>query len=95
MDAAFYVGLIHVRDAAVWQEYVSQVGVTISLYGGEVIFRGVREAVMSGEMTFEKVVTLRFADVASAKRWHDSPEYQRLISIRDAGADVTLVLYSN
>ncbi len=93
MPKVFFVGLIHVRDEAIWQSYVSQVGAVIAQYDGVVLFRGEHVAQMSGSMTHEKVVTLQFADVASAMRWHDSPEYQRLISIRDAAADVTLVLY--
>lgn len=91
---AYYVGLIHVRDEVHWEHYVSQVGETIAQYGGRVIFRGTQKKVMAGALHEEKVVTLQFADVAAALRWHESPEYQRLILIRDAGADVTLVLYS-
>jgi uncharacterized protein (DUF1330 family) len=94
MSPAFYVGLIHVRDEALWQTYVSQVGATISQYGGQVIFRGAKAQVMSGTLSHEKIVTLQFADLACAARWHESPEYQKLIPIRDAGADVTLVLYT-
>jgi uncharacterized protein (DUF1330 family) len=93
MSNAYFVGLIHVRDEAIWQSYVSQVGAVIAQYSGVVLFRGQQVALMSGSMPHEKVVTLQFADIASAMRWHDSPEYRRLIPIRDAAADVTLVLY--
>jgi uncharacterized protein (DUF1330 family) len=94
LSPAYYVGLIHVRDEAQWQVYVSQVGATICQYGGQVIFRGAKAQTMSGALAEEKIVTLMFADLAAATRWHESPEYQKLIPIRDAGADVTLVLYT-
>jgi uncharacterized protein (DUF1330 family) len=90
---AYVIGQIHIRDASRWQEYVSHVGGTIAQYGGEVQFRGERAAVFSGEYPFERAVVIKFADLAAAKRWHESPEYQRLIPIRDAAADVTLVSY--
>jgi uncharacterized protein (DUF1330 family) len=93
MKPAYFVGLIHIRDQVSWQAYVSQVGETIARYGGEVLFRGTRVQTMSGDLPYENVVTLKFPDHAAATRWHASPEYQRLIRIRDAGANVTLVLY--
>ncbi|MEI6737179.1 MAG: DUF1330 domain-containing protein [Pseudomonadota bacterium] len=99
MTAAYYVGLILIRDAEKWQEYMRQVGSTITQYGGVVVFRGVKHQDMAGEgiadaIPHSDVVTLQFADIASARRWHDSPEYQRLIRTRDLGADVTLILYA-
>ena len=92
---AFCVGQIHVRDVAAWEEYCDRVGNTIKQYGGEVLFRGQRERIFSGNMLHDKVVVLRFEDIVAANRWHDSPDYQSLISIRDQGADVTLVLYES
>ena len=93
MKPAYFVGLISIRDQVFWQAYVSQVGETIARYGGEVIFRGARVQTMSGDLPYKNIVTLKFPDLAAATSWHASPEYQRLIPIRDAGATVTLVLY--
>ena len=91
---AYVIGHIHVRDPAVWQEYVSQVGATIEQHGGEVQFRGRQHKVFAGSQRHESVVVIRFADEAAADRWHASPEYQRLIPIRERAADVTLVSYN-
>ncbi len=92
----YYVGTIRVTNLEIWQQYVSQVGATITAYGGEVMFRG---QLASGDVdpdTADRrlIVALRFADEAAARRWHDSADYQRLIPIRDAGADVDLLLYT-
>jgi len=91
---AYVIGHIHVRDADKWQAYVTQVGATISAYGGEVLLRGETAKVFSGEHRFERIVVLRFSDQESAVRWHASPEYQRLIAVRDRAADVTLISYN-
>lgn len=100
MTGACCIGLIRVHDEARWQEYVAQVGETVNQYGGTVLFRGIKSLGLAGEqlvgvMPTERVVALQFADAASARRWHDSPEYQRLIPIRDRGADVALILYTD
>ena len=92
---AFCVGQIRVKDAAAWEQYRSRVGATIKQYGGDVVFRGENARVFSGELAHEKVVVLQFDNLDVANRWHDSPEYQALIPIREQGADVTLVLYKS
>jgi len=91
--AVYVIGRIHVRDTTLWQEYVSQVGDTIAKHGGEVQFRGDQLRIFAGTDAAERVVVIKFADAGAAERWHDSPDYQRLVAVRDAAADVTLVSY--
>ena len=88
--SAYYVGSIHIRDVVQWEIYLSQVGATITQYGGEVLLRGVSH---EDAERAQRIVVLCFADAAAALRWHQSPAYQALIPIRDAAADVRLVLY--
>jgi uncharacterized protein (DUF1330 family) len=82
-----------VKDAIAWEEYRSRVGVTIAQYGGEVLFRGAIAGTFSGRTDHDNVVALKFDDLAAAKRWHDSADYQALIALRDQGAEVSLLLY--
>jgi uncharacterized protein (DUF1330 family) len=91
--AAYCVGRIKVKDGVAWEAYRSRVGATIAQYGGEVLFRGIAAGSFSGSMDHDKVVALKFDDLAAAKRWHDSAEYQALIALRDQGAEVSLLLY--
>ena len=93
--AAYVIGHILVRDPVMWQEYVSQVGATITGHGGEILFRGSKAGDLNGEMRADRMVALRFADAAAARKWHDSGDYQRLVPLRDASADVTLVIYQD
>ncbi|OWW19429.1 DUF1330 domain-containing protein [Noviherbaspirillum denitrificans] len=90
---AYIIGHITVRDAAKWDEYRAKVGATIATWGGELVFRGKKLKVLSGIHTHTDTVVARFPDKDALLGWHDSPEYQALIPIRDAGADVTLVSY--
>ena len=91
--AAYCVGRIVVRDRTAWEDYRSRVGATIARHGGEVIFRGATTEVFSGHADEALTVAIRFADIAAARAWHDSPDYQALVPLRERGADVTLVAY--
>ncbi len=92
---AYCIGRIRIKDATAWEKYRSRVGATIAQYGGEVMFRGGLQQAFSGANDHDNVVALRFADMEAANRWHDSPEYQALIPIREQGAEVSLVLYQD
>ena len=92
---AICVGHIRVKNADAWEQYQGRVGTTIAQHGGQLLFRGEQQRLFSGEMSHEKVVALRFETLDAANRWHDSPEYQALIPIRERAAEVTLVLYES
>ncbi len=93
---AYYVGTIQVTNVEIWQQYLSQVGATIKAYGGEVLLRGSRYGGPIAEVSSgsQLIVVVRFDDEAAASRWHESAEYQQLVTVRDNGAEVSLVLYS-
>lgn len=38
-------------------------------------------------------VVVRFPSLERLDAWHDSPEYQELIGLRQAGADMTMTSY--
>lgn len=90
---AYLIGTIRVVDPQRWQEYVDCVGATFSQHGGRVMFRGVKDVQLSGAAHGESVVVAEFADAAALKRWHDSADYQQLIAVRDAAAEVVLTAY--
>ncbi|HYD97469.1 MAG TPA: DUF1330 domain-containing protein [Noviherbaspirillum sp.] len=92
---AYIIGHITIKDAAQWAAYRDQVGATIAAWGGELVFRGRKTGVLNGAHAHTDTVVARFPDSAALKRWHDSPAYQALIPIRDAGADVTLIAYES
>lgn len=89
----YCIGTIKIHSPSEWEAYRSRVGACIAQYGGTVVFRGRHEANFSGDAAHDAVVVLQFASLEAARRWHDSPEYQALVPLRDAGASVQLVLY--
>lgn len=99
--AAYLIGHVEVLDIAKWTEYLGKVDQTILAYGGEVMFRGLKQAtVSSGEgfasgREYARVVALKFADMTALHRWHDSAEYAVLKPLRHAAAAVTVITYED
>jgi len=90
---AFIVGTIRVTDAEAWQGYVQRVGATFAQEGGRVLLRGAIARELSGRPHGDRVVVAEFPDLDALLRWHESPEYQSLVALRDAGAEVVLTAY--
>lgn len=90
---AYLIGTIRVTDPAAWQHYVERVGATFPPYGGRVVFRGAKVHELNRVAHGERVVVAEFPDMAALRAWHDSPEYQSLVALREAGAQVVLTAY--
>ncbi|MDP1734949.1 MAG: DUF1330 domain-containing protein [Sulfuritalea sp.] len=94
MSTACLIGHITVKDEALWAEYRSKVPATLGPWGGELLLRGKRYAVLAGEHSQTDVVVIRFPDPASLDGWHASAAYQALIPLRQRAADVVLLAYA-
>lgn len=97
--SAYLIGHIRILDDDRWEEYLSQVNATIHRHGGEILLRGLRTTVL-GETDgwprdTPRVVVLRFADSSALHRWHESDDYKRLLPLRTASADVTVISYED
>lgn len=90
---AVIVGTIRVTDPVKWQQYVDRVGATFAPHGGRVLLRGEKARELAGQGHGERVVVAEFPDLDALLRWHDSAEYQALVALREAGADVVLTAY--
>jgi len=92
---AYVIGHITVKDPDKWAEYRSRVPATLAPWGGEVILRGRRVAVLSGEHPHLDTVVIRFPDAKAAAEWYGSPAYQAIIPLREQAADVVLISYES
>jgi uncharacterized protein (DUF1330 family) len=92
---AHVIGNITIKDAGLWTEYRGKVPATLPAWGGELVLRGHRIAVFSGQSPHTDTVVLRFPDARAALGWFQSPAYQALIALRDQAADVVLVAYES
>ena len=92
---AYVIGHITIKDPKRWGEYRAKVPATLAPWGGEVLLRGRRIAVLTGEHPYTDTVVIRFRDSKAIVGWYGSPAYQALISIREEAAEMVLISYES
>lgn len=90
--AAYVIAQIDITDLDVFKQYQALVPATIAAYGGEYLVRGGEQVPLEGDARSSRTVVLRFPDMAAAKAWHASPEYEKPLAIRLGSATGTLLL---
>ncbi|MBC3911266.1 DUF1330 domain-containing protein [Undibacterium umbellatum] len=71
-------------DKEKMQQYGAAVPATLATYSGEYLVKGPAEQLL-GNTGFQMQVILVFPTKELATGWYHSPEYQRLVPVRDAG----------
>lgn len=90
-QAAYVIGHIKVKNEESWVNYRNQVPGTLAPWGAELVCRGRCMDRFSGESAFQDMVVIRFPDTSAMRGWFRSPEYQALIPLREAAAEVLLL----
>jgi uncharacterized protein (DUF1330 family) len=93
--SAYVIGHITVKDTEKWTEYRRQVPATLAPWGANLVCRGKRLHVLSGEQHHTDMVVIRFPDTASVDNWFNSRAYQALIPLRNQAAEMVLVSYAS
>ena len=93
--SACVIGHISVKDEEKWAQYRAQVPATLAPWGAELLFRGQRATVLSGDHAHTDTVVIRFPDAAAVDGWYQSAAYQALIPLRQQAADLDLVVFSD
>jgi uncharacterized protein (DUF1330 family) len=91
--AFFVIGHITVKDAEKWAEYRGKVPATLSEWGAEVVLRGKRTEVLTGEHAYTDTVVIRFPSASAIGDWYRSPAYGALIPLREQAAEMVLIGY--
>jgi uncharacterized protein (DUF1330 family) len=87
------IGLIQLKDSEAFEVYRAQVAQTVNAYAGQITFRGSQKNVFWNELSladFQFVVEIEFPSQAAAKSWAESPEYAKLLPIRNQAMNLTL-----
>ena len=87
----YIVASIRITDSTEYDKYQAGFMDIFAKYRGELL--GVSDApqVIEGEWPFTRAVLLRFPDDAEARRWYESPEYQKLSQHRWNGSTGTVI----
>ena len=81
---AYLIADVEVHDQTVYAEYRRQVLPLVQKHGGRFIVRG-------GAWKPQRLVVIEFPDMAALKAWYRSPEYAKLIELRQGVSRGSLV----
>ncbi len=88
---AYLIAEHRIHDATRFEAYRSAVAPMIARYGGRYLTKPGSHAVLDGEWQPTRVVIVEFPDMATLRRWYDSPEYAPLIELRRSSATDVLI----
>ena len=80
--SAYVLNQVEVTDPVAMQVYIRSVAATVAAYGGEYLVRNGATETVEGDCVPKGLIILKFASVARAKEWLNSPEYAPLKQIR-------------
>jgi len=83
---------VNVKSPEKFAEYGQAAGPTVAAHGGAFTHRGLVHEILAGSAVYNRFAVIEFPDVETARNWYSSPEYQALIPLRDAAADVLFTL---
>jgi uncharacterized protein (DUF1330 family) len=89
--AAYLLANIEVADPAAYEEYRQAVPGVIAAHGGRYLARGGATELLEGTLTPKRMVLLEFPDMARLKGFYHSPEYQRIIGLRQSASQGSLI----
>jgi uncharacterized protein (DUF1330 family) len=90
--AGYIIAEVEVTDPDTYATYRAQTPGVIERYGGRFIVRGGNAELLEGDREPARIVVIEFPDVAAARRFYDSPDYQAIIGIRQRAATSRLIL---
>lgn len=91
--SAYIVATVRISDPARFALYAKGIAGLSERFGGEAVIKGAVSEVIEGDgVVGERVVVSRYPDVASARAYLASPEYQAACAHRLGAADVVMRL---
>lgn len=89
---AYIIAEIEVKDWTTYEAYRARTPGVIAAFGGRFIVRGGTTEAKEGAGPAGRVVVLEFPDMATARRFYDSAEYQEILPLRTGAADSRLFM---
>ena len=89
---AYVIAEVNVTNPEGYKAYSAVVPGTIEKYGGKFLVRGGKAQALEGDWPECRRVILEFPTAEAARRWYDSPEYEKPLALRKANSDGRLLL---
>ncbi|MFF1415786.1 DUF1330 domain-containing protein [Streptomyces sp. NPDC058289] len=84
---------IEVTDPAKLSEYARRVRTVVERHGGRYLAVGGQIDSVEGEPMLTYPVLIEFPDLAAARGWYDSPDYQELKALRQSSSRANATLF--
>ena len=91
--SAFFIATSVIKDGSKFKEYGAAVGPTLAPFGGELVIKGMAQAALIGQATYDAVGVIRFPDMKNLTGWYQSKDYQALVGLREEAVDMTLITH--
>jgi uncharacterized protein (DUF1330 family) len=72
-------------------EYLERIDATLEPFGGHFAIHGGRPKVLEGEWVGD-LIAIAFPDLDRARRWYESPDYQRILPLRAENSTGEIIL---
>jgi uncharacterized protein (DUF1330 family) len=90
--AAYVIAEVNIDNPEGYKTYSAQVPATIEKYGGKFLARGGKAQALEGDWPECRRVIIEFPSAEAARRWFDSPEYEKPRALRRANSHGRLLL---
>ena len=90
--SAYVIAEIEIVNPDGYKEYTTTVPATIAKYGGKFLVRGGGAEVLEGDWPNRRRVIIEFPSLEAAKRWWNSPDYEKPKAMRRANSNGRLLL---
>ncbi len=80
--AAYVIARVTVHDMDRYKDYAARSTEAVAAFGGRFLVRGGEKETLEGEATPERMVVVEFDDMATARAWWQSEQYQQARAIR-------------
>jgi uncharacterized protein (DUF1330 family) len=91
MPVAYVIAEIEVTNPDGYKEYTTLVPATVEKYGGRFIVRGGKSTPLEGDWPERRRVIIEFPSLDAARKWWDSPEYEKPMAMRRANSKGRLI----
>jgi uncharacterized protein (DUF1330 family) len=90
--AAYLVAQVRIHDPKTYQTYREAVPALVDRFGGRFRARGGELEVLEGEWPMPRLVIIEFQSRDAARLFYDSPEYQKILPLRQGASEGNLVI---
>jgi uncharacterized protein (DUF1330 family) len=89
---AYVIAEVNITNPEGYKAYTAVVPATIEKYGGRFLARGGSAQALEGDWPECRRVIIEFPSVDAARKWFDSPEYEKPKALRKANSTGRLLL---